>query len=173
MSTTSDVSNARAVKLVATNCAICTRPLRDSVSVEAGIGPECRKRYGYNLKVPQKLRAEANMLVHDIAIQQSGPEVLQAANRLRMLGFVKLADAISVTRADVIITQEEGEVLIRAPYSEAATAAFRSVPGRRWCSKEKVNRFPVNAKRRLLDVLRTCYPGSWAVGPRGAFRLDP
>lgn len=170
---TYDDDNARAVKLVATNCAICARPLRDSVSVEAGIGPECRRKYGYNLKVAEKVRAEANRLVHEVAIRQSGPEVLAAAARLRTLGFDKLAEAISRPRADIVITQDAEGVFLNAPYSEAATAAFRSIPGRRWIGEEKVNRFPLSAKRRLLDVLRTYYPGQWVAGPRGVFRLDP
>ena len=36
-----------ATALLATDCAQCNRPLRDAVSVEAGIGPDCRKRHGY------------------------------------------------------------------------------------------------------------------------------
>lgn len=40
--------NAPATKLLATHCACCARPLVDSVSVEAGMGPTCRKVHGYN-----------------------------------------------------------------------------------------------------------------------------
>ena len=34
--------NAPATKMLATNCCCCGRPLVDSMSVELGIGPECR-----------------------------------------------------------------------------------------------------------------------------------
>jgi hypothetical protein len=40
--------NAPATKLLATHCACCARPLVDAVSVEAGVGPDCRKSHGYN-----------------------------------------------------------------------------------------------------------------------------
>lgn len=162
---------ARAMRLVATNCAICARPLRDSISVEAGIGPECRKRYGYHLDVPPKFRAEANQLVHAIAIKQTGLAVLKAADRLRELGFAKLADAVSARRAEVFIVQDESGIFVKAPYSEAATEAFRQIPGRRWSNDEKANRFPVSAKRELLALLRKFYLGALAVGPKGSFEI--
>jgi hypothetical protein len=33
--------------MLAVYCACCSRPLVDSVSVETGVGPECRKKHGY------------------------------------------------------------------------------------------------------------------------------
>lgn len=39
--------NAPATRMIAVYCACCSRPLVDSVSVEAGVGPECRKKHGY------------------------------------------------------------------------------------------------------------------------------
>lgn len=39
--------NAPATILLATTCACCGRPLVDAASVEAGIGPDCRRKYGY------------------------------------------------------------------------------------------------------------------------------
>lgn len=35
-----------AVELIATNCALCGRPLLDADSVECGMGPVCRARHG-------------------------------------------------------------------------------------------------------------------------------
>jgi hypothetical protein len=43
--------NAPATALVATKCACCGRELVDSVSVETGMGPSCRKRHGYSSMV--------------------------------------------------------------------------------------------------------------------------
>jgi hypothetical protein len=45
---TMSYENAPATRLLATNCGCCGRQLVDAVSVEAGIGPECRKKHGYN-----------------------------------------------------------------------------------------------------------------------------
>lgn len=41
--------NAPQTKLLATDCAVCSRPLCDAKSVELGIGPECRKKYGFEM----------------------------------------------------------------------------------------------------------------------------
>lgn len=166
-----DYTAAPAVELLATNCAVCARPLLDSVSVETGIGPECRKKHGFNLEVAPEVRAEANKLVHLIATKQGGLEVLQAAARLRELGFEKLADKVSAKRAEIVITEDDAGVVVKAPYSDAATEGFRSVPGRRWDKDAKVNRFPVTAKRALLAVLTAHYPGALAIGPKGPFQI--
>lgn len=40
------IQNAAALSMLATHCAVCRRDLRDPVSVELGIGPDCRKKYG-------------------------------------------------------------------------------------------------------------------------------
>jgi hypothetical protein len=40
---------APATLMLATRCACCSRPLCDAVSVEAGVGPECRKRHGFDV----------------------------------------------------------------------------------------------------------------------------
>jgi len=40
--------NAPATILLATNCACCGRPLVDATSVETGVGPDCRRKYGYD-----------------------------------------------------------------------------------------------------------------------------
>ena len=37
---------APATKMLATHCAVCARALVDAKSVELGIGPDCRKKYG-------------------------------------------------------------------------------------------------------------------------------
>jgi len=39
--------NSPACELVETNCCCCGRPLVDAVSVETGVGPDCRAKYGY------------------------------------------------------------------------------------------------------------------------------
>jgi len=40
--------NAPATRLLATRCACCGRKLVDALSVQTGIGPECRTRHGYD-----------------------------------------------------------------------------------------------------------------------------
>jgi hypothetical protein len=40
---------APATEMLASHCACCARPLVDAVSVEAGVGPECRKKHGFGV----------------------------------------------------------------------------------------------------------------------------
>ena len=88
--------NAPATKLLATNCACCGRSLVDAVSVETGIGPECRKRFGSDVVVNEAARTEANELVALVArrgiTRAQAKEVFQ---RLHALGFTVLAARIA------------------------------------------------------------------------------
>lgn len=86
--------NAPQTELVATHCAACGRPLVDSVSVEVGMGPDCRKRLMMDVDVPEDARKEANRIVYEIAVIQKGIKVGTLTDKLRSLGFEKLADRI-------------------------------------------------------------------------------
>lgn len=116
--------NTPQAKLVATKCACCGRPLKDSTSVEFGIGPICRAKYDYEdaPEVTAKMKAQiatrlsslpaetqdyfwatvnrgdsreaANFLVKYIAVHQKDDESKKAVQMLRILSFEKLADRI-------------------------------------------------------------------------------
>jgi hypothetical protein len=168
----SSYENAPATLLLATHCAVCGRPLVDSVSVETGMGPDCRSKHGYNAEAAPEARAEANKLVYQIALKQGGVEVLQAAVRLRELGFAKLASVLIERKAEVTITEDAAGVVVESPYVPEAVEAFRKVPGRRWDKDAKVNRFPASSKRALMMVLATYYAGRAAIGPKGPFVIE-
>lgn len=117
--------NAPATKLVATFCACCSRPLVDALSVETGVGPECRKKHGFTqpdvavdvvavvsalaatlpvdvymeltakAALSTEARACANVLVYRIACEQDGPLVAAYVAALDKLGFKKLAERIA------------------------------------------------------------------------------
>jgi hypothetical protein len=175
---TTGYENAPATKMLATHCAACGRPLVDSVSVEVGMGPDCRKKYGYNAVVDEELRSQANKLIYKIALARSGSGTdlgaVQAIRSLRDLGFDKLAE-ICLKRCRVVVIEERGSVLaVSTPYSEEAADGFRAIPGRRWDREAKVNLVPntQDGKRALMDrVLRRCFLGAAALGPKGAFAI--
>lgn len=164
--------NAPATKLVATDCACCGRPLVDAKSVEAGIGPDCRKRHGFDLDVSDEARVEANKLVHDIAVEQGGFEVMKKVARLRELGFNTLADRI-VKRLDPIkIDQDpDGRLVVVTPYSETIVSLFRNIAGRRWDRDRKVNTFPQSSKSAIWAAIQAAFPGRIGIGPKGAFQV--
>jgi hypothetical protein len=69
---------APATLLVASRCYICNRPLRDALSVEAGIGPICREKHGYDAPdVPARLIAAGAAIT--VAVGGPLPENLRGA----------------------------------------------------------------------------------------------
>jgi hypothetical protein len=161
--------SAPATEMVATSCAVCARPLCDAVSVEMGIGPECRKKHGFLEPVSEEARAEANKLVYLIAAKQTGPEVVTAVARLKVLGFARLSERIVRLRVVVTITEAEDRIVVKAPYTEASVEAFRGVYGRRWDKDQKANTFPRERKAELFAALQRAFPGALAEGPKGPF----
>src|SRR5207248_1562513 len=87
----SDYAESKACQMLDKKCAVCATPLLDAHSVEVGIGPTCREKYGYNIEVDAAARSEANRLVNLIAERQEGLDVAKACERLRELGFHTLA----------------------------------------------------------------------------------
>ncbi|NUP12903.1 MAG: hypothetical protein HOW73_43240 [Polyangiaceae bacterium] len=189
---------APATTLLAAFCACCARPLVDAVSVETGVGPECRRRHGYNeaqelpswrdvavalrgIELPESftaaeatddVRSAANILVRLVAVEQAGSNVAAYVNAVRALGFVQLADRISERVAPIRIAEGEDNTLaIRTPFSPEANEAFRRAFPRSWDPVAKVRRVPASARRELFGLLRKCYPGATAIGPKGIFTI--
>lgn len=167
---TSGYENAPSTQLLATQCAACGRPLVDAVSVETGMGPECRRKYGYG-DANAEGRAEANALVYAVAVNQTGLLVAQAAERLKALGFDKLASKIVDRAVDITITEEGGTLAVEFPYNEGAIRDCRRIPGRRWDADRKVNTFPVSARAHVWRLLQFYFLGAVGQGPRGPFQV--
>jgi hypothetical protein len=159
--------NAPATKMLATRCSVCSRPLVDSVSVELGIGPDCRRRHGYDIDVAPEIRAQANAIVHMIAVEQRGVAVAAGIRQLRDLGFTVLARRIGVRLFNVRIDSDGTEFVVTTPYTEAGVNAFRAVPGRRWDKDANANRFPKTSKPALWKALKQAFYGYEAMGPEG------
>ena len=216
--------NAPATQLLATHCCCCARPLVDAKSVELGVGPDCRKKHGYEkaevepdwlaflaatdglvaveeigeIKHAEVLwrlggletRRVANLLVYRVAAELSRDNaswetVGMLTKAIRALGFQKLATIVEERNAAIIIRRKVTpgwgnsrgafvggeEIVVEAPYSEAALPILRAVPGRRWDKEAKTNVFPASSARPLLKALAQAYPRARAVGPKGAFVL--
>lgn len=176
---------APATILLATNCCCCGRPLVDSVSVEYGIGPECREHLNIVSSEPSpETRREANKLTYAAAIASQLGKIAQVriiAQQLKDLGFTVLSDKIQerFTRSEqnaTITILEQGQFLyVKTPYKRSAPGAFhnawRSIPGRWWDGANQTNVVPVQAKRQVYALLCRFFPGSYGLGPLGPFRL--
>lgn len=194
MKTMSGYENAPATIMLATNCAICSRPLVDSKSVDAGMGPECRKRHGYNEVHDEDARAAANRIVHALALRRSDGssiegdwDALVAATALAGLGFRKLADVVAKRAATVRIVEDtgvcvngypvdhpqSGSAVLRvwSPYNELANDAWRQLRAP-WDKEHKCRVVPAAKKRELFSLLVRFFADACAFGPKGAFRVE-
>jgi hypothetical protein len=165
--------SAPAARMLATFCAACGRPLCDAASVEAGMGPDCRDKYGVT-SLDEASRKEANQLVYQIALDQTGPEVAAALAKLRQLGADALADRITKRLASeyaVVINDEGARFSLKAPYNPDLVNDLRRIEGRRWEAARKLTTFPNNAKAAVWAVIKRHYAGRRGLGPKGEFTI--
>ena len=174
--------DAPATKMVDVRCCCCHTPLVDAVSVNLGIGPDCRAKHGFDVAVDEAARSEANKLVHMIAEVRLGNEVEAAVERVAELGFTTLAARISerltkaTKNADRIKIEVEGDRLaLTTPYrrgrADEFKSAMRAVPGRRWDGKRGLNVMPASSKRAVWNLLCEFFPGCYGTGPKGVFEI--
>lgn len=181
-STSSNYESAPATKLLATRCVACGRALVDANSVEAGMGPECRERHGYNQEADEETRQAVNKRVFALALWRGGvagaPTLSEAAEHLiaiRACGFIRLASLLELRLCSVHIVEllaPGGDVLLKCPYSAALLRIARSL-SLTWLPAEKRWRFPAAVKGRVFKALCSSFPGQLGVGPRGVFVLQP
>lgn len=172
--------NAPATVMLATNCCCCGRPLVDAMSVELGIGPECRG--GATGSITEEQRVACNKLTHLAAVAaQDGniTRVREIAGEIASIGLTDLAEKVAhrfvnAERLAKINITLVGEMLaVKTPYKRSASsefvAAWRSIPGRRYSSGK--NLVPVSSKRELWTLLQRFFPGEFGKGPQGVFRI--
>lgn len=176
--------NAVATKMLATNCVCCGRALVDAISVQMGIGPECRS--GDNDGIDPDIQKIANEHVFKAALAaQRGrvEEVLIYADLIHKLGLEVLADkvarrfkkAIGKTerRPDIFIEEVDGAYRVLTPFRRGAKKdfiqAWRNIPGRRF--EKGANVIPLSQKQALWVLLQKFFGGKYGKGPKGVFRI--
>lgn len=193
--------NAASTKLLATHCALCGRSLRDALSVERGIGPDCAEKHGYmdlplgnpdwavvmtvlDGLIPVSAvhpalspRDACNAIVHHAAC---APRASRGAfvDAIKALGFQQLAVALADAAGEVVrlTALDGGRYAVEAPYNPGFTQAIKAARiGARWNPAAKVWEVPgdAQAKVALYRVLRAQYAGLLMVGPKGPVRLQP
>jgi len=155
-----------AASLVATHCALCGRALVDAESVECGVGPVCRGKYGY-ADGPEGNREAANALVYQIAAEPHGTDVATKIRALRDLGYTRLADRLAERlierRGTLVIHCHEGMLVIQCEGLDREAfgvllQVLRTIPGRRYMTDQRVNLVPVAQKRALWEGLKAQMP---------------
>jgi hypothetical protein len=174
--------NAPATRLLATNCCVCGKALVDSVSVELGIGPDCRN--GDNAGIDAETQRFCNQLTYAAAVAaQEGriEDVRTIADQIRFIGLGELADKIASRfvnaekNAKIVIREEGGRLVVGTPYRRKAGVEFvdawRAIPGRQYDRTRSVNLIPLDQKGRLWTLLCRFFPGEFGKGPKGLFRI--
>ncbi len=182
--------NAPATTMLATHCAACGRPLLDAESVETGMGPDCRRRLSYDrpegcvdYDAARRIldaigvqisedgddpNRDANRLVRHIALEQTGRDAAVMTAALWYLGYAKVAARVA-RRLGVEVTEEQGELVVRAPFHpETGRALRRAAPGAAFDGRGKVWRAPASARAGVFAALRRLYAGRVLVGTKGA-----
>lgn len=183
--------NSAACKQMATHCCACGKPLVDAKSVETGMGPICRKKYGFNIEVSEDARVRANAIIYQLALAVSTGavtlETLQLTTELGELGFPLIRDIFLYNCAPVTIDVREHNddlrYFVRTPYSPEFNASSW-VKGRYGTKVEAVSTskkkvfhwvFPhtEEARERIFHALVAHFEGVMARGPLGPFTIKP
>lgn len=172
--------NAPATKMLATHCVCCGRALVDAISVQLGIGPECRQNDDGG--IPDDVRVKANELVYKASLAAQNGEistVTKYAEQIKDLGLDKLAVKVgkrfrnAARNTEIVLTLEGDCYRVETPFRRGAKeefiAAWRSIPGR--CYKDNSNYIPVTQKKALFEVLKRFFAGKVANGPKGLFKI--
>lgn len=178
--------SAPATQILATHCCVCGRPLVDAKSVEVGMGPDCRRRYGADdaLDVTEDARREANRATYLLALWRrnlfgapSGKEAAALVARLKELGFVVLSSTLAERLCDVALDEVEDRgslaLALSSPYDERFVRELKaSAPLRRWDASTSRWLIAGDASREeknvVWRVVRRAFGGRLFRGPDGA-----
>lgn len=164
--------DAPATRMVATRCVACGRPLVDAVSVEAGMGPDCRERHGYYDEAPDEARADANRRVHRLAVGGLLPaEVAAELICVRALGFARLADRLELRLCRIFVEDVDDAVMtVEVPFHPTFSVELRrAVPWARWDGQRWATPSARRSRNAVWRLLRAFFPGSVGRGPKGLF----
>jgi len=150
-------------------CVICATPLREPDSVELGIGPHCRKKYGWETAPPDN-KAMAKPFMREASLDScNNHRRLEIATILDGMEFHKIAGKIRARFTDVVLKVKIANKKVALDFHRKA----RGVVGARLCD------LPFDAKDSFKQAipyyLRTTYRDGrgkfyWAVHPGKAGR---
>lgn len=166
-------------QLLETYCCACGKELVDSVSVQIGMGPDCRNKF--NKGISEDTRKACNVLTHEAAVAATKGEVARvrkAAEMIRTLGLDVLADKIlkrfqnAERLAKIKITECDGGIIVKTPHKrdDEFVADWRAIAGRRYKGAGK-NFIPAESKRAVWALIKKWFPDTFGMGPQGAFKV--
>lgn len=139
-----DYTKSPVYEMVPTHCSCCKRPLVDATSVEFGVGPVCRDKYGYEDAHPVTAEVEAAMTdvmskFSDLAFAGRVMEAVKADDSRKAANLLNRLMAVSLTKkvseADILLGTKAlatlGYTTLSARVSEVLTTVkIEEVDGR-------------------------------------------
>lgn len=176
----SNYANAPACKMLATHCLFCNRPLVDAISVESGVGPICRSKYGISSVHPEHQK-KVNQLIHNAAIyakEGNTKELEKISNEILKLGYYQVASKIAERFVSVRIIEDGNNLKVFAPYHEGRPNWWQAT-GARWIKNSRKDKYwfiqngnNARSKRQLFNFLRRYFSGMKAYGSKGYFEIS-
>ena len=171
-------TESKQCKMLASFCVVCGRPLVDAISVQIGMGPDCRNEF--NAGISPEIQNKCNQLtcLAAIAAQNGDIEsIYKYATEIETLGLTVLADKVrkrfvNAKKNVKIIIREVGDKLyVKTPFkrTEGFVRAWRGIEGRKYQNKENI--VPAAARPQLWALLKEFFPKVYGKGPRGLFRI--
>lgn len=186
--------------LLATHCAACARPLRDADSVEAGMGPDCREKYGYACAQGEPDWAKVDLLLIELANDHAPALQAHYGNAHKManvavnlaarmqrsergtiveliaaLGFEKLSRKLADAAGEVVEIKRAGDVFdVVTPYRATFVGDLKAARiGARWNPERKVWNVPTDdrARKALWNVIRANFVGTFLSSDKGLARI--
>lgn len=169
-------------RLMDTRCCICNKSLKDAVSVEIGIGPLCRKKYGH-AEVNDADRDFINALTSECAlhaVKGEIDEIFTTAEEIYKRGYETLANKIILNFVEIQCIQEKDTFILKVPFNREFNDALYmkwalfedSRP--QWVKKEKHRTMSNTPKNRglIFDLLKKCFDGKkgWS-NHKGVFAI--
>jgi hypothetical protein len=145
----SHYAKQRRTKVIAVRCCVCNRDLIDNASIEAGMGPTCRKAHADKLDKAKAARAKKLIW---IAATTGDKSLIQACiEKLHKIGANKVADRLAANIADVKVSYVGDAIHVETPrYDPELVSAIKRVPQRQFAKFDKVTgeRLPRDSHER-------------------------
>jgi hypothetical protein len=185
-------TNAAATALFATHCLFCGRPLLDANSVQTGVGPVCREKWGVNIEVDEESRETANKIIHEAALSAtSNDRRVEIATQLDELGFGLVASKVRQRFLKAAVTIETREMTFgpNAPVVEAYVVLTGSYNAefvdalkaevdwtKRTVLRDEKGKFVAwafapSAKTTIWNLIKVHFAGQTGFGPKGVFQI--